>query len=471
MMIVALGQIGDKRALGPLHAALKDSSWDPDNRLAAINALQNMGDASSVDPLIAVLLQDGNGSIRKIAAEILGKLNDRRAVQPLIEALGDFFSDVRLSAAAALEKIGWQPSDDEAGAAYYAVKRDWNACDRIGAPAVNPLIKALTHIDQVVDPLQIVQILGKLKDSRAVGPLLIALKDRDERVCLAAIQALGEIRDSRAVHGLAAILLVRWGPDREREEAKRALSKIGIPAVDPLIAELKESDSLFNHREDNPICGLLIQIGIPAMDPLIAAFQDSDLGVSESASYVLEKIGDPAVKPLIAALRDSNRQVRYYAAQTLGRIGNREAIGPLTLTATYDVFRNVCEAALDALHRLGWEPNERDTAAAYYWISKGEWNHCISISNESVMPLIVTLHSGDWNMRKGAAGTLLKIFQLGMIGQSYREAILASREEIHHPHEDFRQHGDYSAGYGDDEYHSDNPNSHTDTGIGNAFPL
>jgi HEAT repeat protein len=57
-----------------------------------------------VGPLIAAL-GDENRSVRRSAAEALGRLGDVRAVEPLIAALGDESSSVRLYAAEALGKL------------------------------------------------------------------------------------------------------------------------------------------------------------------------------------------------------------------------------------------------------------------------------------------------------------------------------------------------------------------------------
>jgi HEAT repeat protein len=42
------------------------------------------------------------------AAEGLGKLNDSRAIEPLILVLDEDYSRVRIIAADALKKLGWQ---------------------------------------------------------------------------------------------------------------------------------------------------------------------------------------------------------------------------------------------------------------------------------------------------------------------------------------------------------------------------
>ncbi len=46
--------------------------------------------------------------------------------------------------------------------------------------------------------------LGEIKDTRAVEPLIAALKDKDSSVRNNAAEALGEIKDARAVEPLIA---------------------------------------------------------------------------------------------------------------------------------------------------------------------------------------------------------------------------------------------------------------------------
>jgi HEAT repeat protein len=115
----ALGRLGDTRAAEPLVSALADH--DADMRTAAAEALQQLAwrpegtaagaaywvathqwdeavRAAAVEPLI-MALQDPDASVRKPAAEALGKLGDARAIAPLSGALGD--SDIRVARAAA----------------------------------------------------------------------------------------------------------------------------------------------------------------------------------------------------------------------------------------------------------------------------------------------------------------------------------------------------------------------------------
>jgi len=46
--------------------------------------------------------------------------------------------------------LGWTPDIDEAAAAYWIAKGQWDKCDTIGEPAVKPLIRELNDADSDV---------------------------------------------------------------------------------------------------------------------------------------------------------------------------------------------------------------------------------------------------------------------------------------------------------------------------------
>jgi HEAT repeat protein len=83
-IIIALGKIGDTKAVDPLVEFLKSGSYS--ERAMAATALGNIGDNRAVSPLIDAL-HDKEGYVRRMAASALGKIKDSRAVKPLITAI------------------------------------------------------------------------------------------------------------------------------------------------------------------------------------------------------------------------------------------------------------------------------------------------------------------------------------------------------------------------------------------------
>lgn len=65
-----------------------------------------------------------------------------------------------------------------------------------------------------------------------------------------------------------------------------------------------EKATLRREASDN-----LADVGAPAVEPLIAALKDKDQSVRSGAADALGKIGDPADSPLLAALKSENLEV------------------------------------------------------------------------------------------------------------------------------------------------------------------
>ncbi|AKB50838.1 putative lyase [Methanosarcina barkeri str. Wiesmoor] len=160
----------------------------------------------------------------------------------------------------------------------------------------------------------------------AVGPLIQALDSKDLEIRENAAITLGKIKDERAIDPLIKLLT-----DEEWEvesAATNALVEIGEPAAEPLIKILQdENEDVFLQMKV-----IAVLAGIKderAIQPMIQALKeepelDADLG------YNLGLMGESAVEPLIQALNDEDSRVRVRAAEALGRLGDKRAIDPLT---------------------------------------------------------------------------------------------------------------------------------------------
>lgn len=115
-------------------------------------------------------LQDQDWIVRARAAELLGKIKDTSAVEPLIAVLRDKDSDVRARAAEALGEI-----------------KD--------KTAVEPLFSVLRDEQRELVREAIVTALGKMEDKRVIGPLSeVAENDPSYFVRKAAKEALDNIQ-------------------------------------------------------------------------------------------------------------------------------------------------------------------------------------------------------------------------------------------------------------------------------------
>jgi len=226
-----------------------------------------------------------------------------------------------------------------------------NAAEALGKikdpRAVEPLIEALKDKDFRVR-WNAAEALGEIGDPKAVKPLIAALKDENSGVRSSAAFALGEIQDPRAVEPLIEALKDEDSDVRRR--AATALGKIQDPrAVEPLIEALKDEDSGVRWRAAKA----LGEIGDPkAITPLIAALKDENSGVCSSAAFALGEIQDPkAVEPLIEALKDKDSWVRWNAAEALGKIKDPRVVEPL-IEALKDEDSGVRWRAAKALGKI-----------------------------------------------------------------------------------------------------------------------
>jgi hypothetical protein len=114
-IITILGKTGDLCIIDPMLSVVKSFCCNEsdfmqgENPYSAIDALANLGN-SAVEPLIDVLNNSNSLSIRFVAIGALGKIKDKRAIIPLVEALNDCYVGIRKRAAEALGLIG----DDQA---------------------------------------------------------------------------------------------------------------------------------------------------------------------------------------------------------------------------------------------------------------------------------------------------------------------------------------------------------------------
>ena len=222
---------------------------------------------------------------------------------------------------------------------------------RIGAPAVDPLIEALNDNHAAVRK-EAVLILGKIKDPRAVAPLIGALKDKDYDV---------------------------------EHRAADALANIGDPAVGPLIAGFKDAD---------------IGAGFGAAS------------INSAAPLILGRIGAPAVEPLIDALKGPNSTVRKYAAVALGFTKDARAVEPL-IDALGDKVADVWMAATAALGQIGAPAVaslitalHKKTSYAYAATDYEESEALGRIGAPAVDSLINAMKDTDSVVRKDAAHAL-----------------------------------------------------------------
>jgi len=278
-----------------------------------------------------------------------------------------------------------------------------NACSQ----DVNSLIKKLND-EKPELRLETVSALGKLRDSRAVEPLIAVLKkEKDETVRARAAWALGWIEDSRAVEPLIATL--KDENPHVRRATVKALGRIGKPAVEPLTVALKDE----NPDIRKGVAGALGETEDPGVvEPLVAALKDRTPKVRREAVRALGRVGKPAVEPLIVALKDEDLHFRLHAVWALGEIKDPRAIGAL-ITALNDKDPNVIGGAGVSLGGIGKPAVEPLIAALKDEKPRIRWGAAWALQwikdPRAVEPLIGALEDENSHVRTHAEMALMEI--------------------------------------------------------------
>lgn len=100
--------------------------------------------------VLFTVIENKNYGTFIVFISILGDMRDKRAIEPLIKALGDRDKKVREKAIEVLKNLGWKPRNDTEKAYYLIAKQKWSKVVEIGEPAVIPLIQALNDRDAKV---------------------------------------------------------------------------------------------------------------------------------------------------------------------------------------------------------------------------------------------------------------------------------------------------------------------------------
>lgn len=252
---IALGKIGDEKAVDVLRKEMKDGDNEYVKGGSAI-ALARIGDENSV-PYIIDRLRDQRIKVRSSAALALGEIGNENAVEPLIETLKTGKStegqksnslnantDVRKSAILALGEIGSTNSTET-------------------------LVGILNDKEEELEVrTAATSALGNIKDPKAVEKLKQAFDDKtmDSNIRNAAFLALSKTRDQET----AKMLVGKLGDQEFGAIAREALIDMGELAVDPLIENLKTEDTKI--RDETAL--ILIEIGDQrGVKPLIEAYK------------------------------------------------------------------------------------------------------------------------------------------------------------------------------------------------------
>jgi hypothetical protein len=155
---------------------------DPAARTLVDDVLMRNADAAAV-PALRTALGDADACVRRVAAPILGRVDDPSATRALLDALRDPSAPTRAAGAT--------------GLAYSGRRR--------AADVRDPLVAALRDADAAVRAAS-AWALGELRVAGVTSAIAELLRDRDTGVRRAAAVALGSLEDPAAVAPLVTAL-------------------------------------------------------------------------------------------------------------------------------------------------------------------------------------------------------------------------------------------------------------------------
>lgn len=230
-----------------------DGAQEPTEHQRALN-LGRLGDRRAVEPLCK-LLEDTSAEQddRLEAAKLLTQLSDHNSKQALLNAMRGDDERVAAEAAVALGRM-FDPR------AQNALRQLMNTSDpmlraraavslaRLRDPAAVPgLVDALYTHPSHYERDEAIRWLGRLEDPVALEPLLSLLGDSQARHLV--LYALGHLGDSRALPALIETLQRETNAFR-KNRAIRALGQLGEPeAIEALVPYLPEGVEMTNMSE------------------------------------------------------------------------------------------------------------------------------------------------------------------------------------------------------------------------------
>lgn len=381
------------------------------------------------------------------------RLHPSEATDAVLRALADMLADARRATMAADGFTGGLPSSPSGEAR--------KALERIGVPAVEPLLSAMSSSD-AGQRERAALALGRIRDFRALPRLVQALADPSRQVSLAAsdslvalgtgvlvavrahlersdpstadraLWVLGELRDAESVPLLLRYVAV--DNERARVAAGAALSRLGPQAVQRLLEAWSEA----NESERIRILHALDRMNVPeARDQVIqTALADRSPALRAAALTCVPAWKDP-VGPLLmmCAQRDGSPDIRDQAraayklygapaAQALaGYLDNDSpvvwqaasiALASMSPDAAPVLFATLRDAKRSRVlkRRTAWVLVHMDNVQAPYednlrlWITIEDW-HLMNIFSQGIpTPILEALASDHPGHRMGALTTL-----------------------------------------------------------------
>jgi len=277
---------------------LECHEWE--KRFLAIKRLEYES-RPEIEQKVALFLDDQNENVRYIAAKVLGTIGTKLSVEPLITALAEPSSLVRLQIVEALGKIG-DPSCVKALVHFMEDESD-------------PRVKATT-----------IKIAGVLGNNELIPMIIMYLDDKDDRIRANAVEALDMLGDSSIVDIISPYLEDK--NNRVKANAAMTISKYNKEKSKDILIDMLESEDEWMRSS---ACFALGEIGEDsAIEKIVSLIQDEFWVVSRNAIDALRKMGHKAISFIENRLKtenDPSNIIKLILA--LGEVGDEKTLGTI----------------------------------------------------------------------------------------------------------------------------------------------
>lgn len=207
---LSLVQLGDK---GIAEAVILSHSDNPQIRWLAVLGLEEVGYPHNIPAATLIeALHVRHPFITNFAARMLGRMNDPAVVSQLRSLMNDenVLIHIRRLAAASLAFMGYTDGIEllvrNIAGGLALPWTVWQAMESLGEKAFPFLISELEREGERGNHMQIIQLLGAMKNPGAVPVVEIGLRNSDPRVRGEAAHCLGEYADPCSTKALFAAL-------------------------------------------------------------------------------------------------------------------------------------------------------------------------------------------------------------------------------------------------------------------------
>lgn len=364
---------------------------DPAVSNSAAISLLALGQDSSVKILIDILKDARNDNVRISIMKAFGFNGDDRALEPIIELLDSENEAVKTTAAETLGKLKTRRAIEKMSNAMLEKNRSLSS-------------RAL-----------LIQALGNVRSREVVEPLISIMGSDEEPLQAAAKEALERI--AKQSFGNNVKQWKEWWNKNKIKTREQWLEDI-VEKLEDKVKQLEgQLETLHKKSAQQTISLLEHRIENGDFKPLLDGMKSEYPEVRVFSAKKLVNYKDPAIVPVfIDALLDMETDVRVAAAQGLGELGDKTVVEPLTI-ALQDEEIEVQAAAAMALGRLGLPMSVSalisvlDSHESKLTVASAEALGQIG-DNRAVEPLINLLSHKEPKARESAAFALGKLKDL-----------------------------------------------------------